>query len=76
MLLHAKHASSIVGKMLISSPDTDVFIICSSVHLLRDAELFFLTGLKSLRRIIDVDKISDGIYEDLNSCEISKDIVI
>ena len=76
MLLHAKHASSNVGKMLISSPDTDVFIICSSVNLLRDAELFFLTGVKSSRRVIDVDKISDDIYEDLNSCEISKDIVM
>ena len=40
------------------------------------AELFFLTGVKSSRRIIDVDKISDYIYEDLNSCEISTDIVM
>ena len=41
-----------------------------------DAKLFFLTGVKSSRRIIYVDKISDYIYEDLNSCEISKDIVL
>ena len=61
---------------LISSPDTDVFIICLSVHLLIDAEIFFLTGVKSSRRIIDVDKISDYIYEDLNLCEISKDTVM
>ena len=52
MLLHAKHASSNVGKILISSPDTDVFIICLSVHLLIDAELFFLTRVKSSRRIM------------------------
>ena len=76
MLLHPKHASSDVGKILISSPDTDVFIICFSVHLLIDAELFFLIGVKSSRRITDEDKISDYIYEDLNSCDISKDIVM
>ena len=76
MLLHAKHASSNDIKILISSPNTDVFIICLSVHLLIDAELFFLTGVKFLRKIIDVDKISDYTYEDLNSCEISKDIVM
>ena len=46
------------------------------VYQLIDAELFLLNGVKSSRRIIDVGKISDYIYEDLNSCEISKDIVM
>ena len=46
------------------------------VYQLIDAELFLLTGIKSSRRTIDVDKISDYIYEDLNSCEISKDIAM
>ena len=32
--LHTKHASSSYGKILISSCDTDVFVICLPVHLL------------------------------------------
>ena len=40
MLLQAKHASSSY-EILISSPDTDAFVICLSVDLLIDANLFF-----------------------------------
>ena len=54
MLLHAQHASLNYSKILISSPDTDVFVICLSVHLLISANLFSLTGVKNSRRIINV----------------------
>ena len=76
MVLHAKHASLNYEKILISSPDTDVFVICLSVHLLIDANVFFLTGVKSSRRIIDITKVADHVYESLNSCEVSKEILM
>ena len=57
MLLHAKHASLTYPKVLNSSPDTDIFIICLSVHTRIAANLYFLTGVKNYRRIIDVSKV-------------------
>ena len=61
MLLHAKHASANYSKILISSPDTDVFIICLSVHMAITANLFFLTGVKNSRRIINVTNVAEYI---------------
>ena len=52
--LHTKHASSSYEKILISSCDTDVFVICLPIHLLFDGKLFFLLGVKSSKRISDV----------------------
>ena len=43
MLLHAKKASLTYPKVLISSPDTDVFIVCLSVHTRIAANFYFLT---------------------------------
>ena len=65
ILLHAKHASLTYPKVLISSPDTDVFIICLSVHTRIAANFYFLTGVKSSRRIINVSKVADYIFDTL-----------
>ena len=61
MLFHAEHASTNYSKILISSPDTDVFIICLSVHMAITANLFFLTGVKNSRRIINVTNVAEYI---------------
>ena len=61
MLFHAKHASANYFKILISSPETDVFIICLSVHMAITANLFFLTGVENSRRIINVTNVAEYI---------------
>ena len=72
MVLHANHASSTYEKIMISSPDTDVFVICLSVHHLIDANIYFLTGVKSTRRIIDITAVAENIYKSMNVCDASK----
>ena len=76
MLLHAKHASFTYPKVLISSPDTDVFIIFFSVHTRIAANLYFLTGVKRSRRIIDVSKVADYIFDTLKRCDVSKEVLM
>jgi hypothetical protein len=76
MILHAKQASITYNKVLISSPDTNVFVILLSLHPTIDADIFFLTGVKSTRRIIDVTKVADHIMSSLNPCMVDKEILI
>ena len=76
MLFHAKHASANYSKILISSPDTDVFIICLSVHMAITANLFFLTGVKNSRRIITVTKVAEYIFNTLKGCDVSKEVLM
>ena len=76
MLLHAKHASAEYSKVLISSPDTDVFIICLAAHINIEARLYFLTGIKNARRIIDVTKVADNIFETIKECDVQKEVVM
>ena len=57
MILHAKHAYSTCSKVIISSPDTDYFVICLSMHQVIHGNLYFLTGVKNNRRIIDVSEV-------------------
>ena len=76
MLLHAKHASSNNEKILISNPDTDAFVICLYVDLLIDENLFFLSGVKSSKIMIDVTEVGDCIFKSLSCCEVSKEILM
>ena len=76
MLFHAKHASPNYSKILFSSPDTDVFIICLSVHMAITANLFFLTGVKNSRRIITVTKVAEYIFNTLKGCDVSKEVLM
>ena len=76
MVLHAKHASESSSKILISSPDTDVFVICLGMQHIINANLFFLTGVKNSRRIIDITTVSENVYTSLNQCEASKDLIL
>ena len=63
-------------KVLISSPDTDLFIICLPVHTRIAANLYFLTGVKSSRRIIDVSKVADYIFDTLKRRDVSKEVLM
>ena len=76
MLFHAKHASHNYSKILFSSPDTDVFIICLSVHMAITANLFFLTGVRNSRRIITVTNVAEYIFNTLKGCDVSKELLM
>ena len=76
MVLHAKHASQTSQQVLISSPDTDVFVICLGMQHLINANMFFLTGVKNSRRIIDITAVADSVFTSQNQCEASKELIL
>ena len=66
MLLHASHASHASqshGSILVTSPDTDVFIIMLNFCPILRCHLFFETGIKDKTRIIDITCVLQQIGE-------------
>ena len=76
MMLHAQHASQHFQKILISSPDTDVFIICLSFQLVIDVNLYFLTGVRNSRWIINIRAIVKNIDQNFSLCEFPKESLL
>ena len=62
LLLHSKHAAERSNRVIIKSPDNDVFII--AVALCKDispgSNIYFQTGQK-VKRIVDINKIADNL---------------
>ena len=57
ILLHAKDASQTYNDVILSSPDTDVFMIAlSKLHKI-DANLYMLAGIRNKKRIIDLNLV-------------------
>lgn len=71
MLLHAAHANSIYNEIVISTPDTDVFMIALAKLDEIDANLFFHTGTKDKRRIIDLNAVSGDANERFNETNLA-----
>ena len=65
--LHVQHASQDFQKILVLSPDTDVFIICLSFQPVIDA---------NYRRIIDIGAVVENIDQNPNLCESSKESLL
>jgi hypothetical protein len=62
LLLHAKHASQPDRRIVIHSPDTDVFVLSISFYEeLGCKELWFRTGVKDRLRYVPVHKVSNNI---------------
>ena len=61
---------------MFSRPDTDVFIICLSFHPVVDANLYFLTGVRNTRRIIDITDVVENNNQNLNLCESPKESLL
>ena len=76
MVLHATHASSDSNPIVISSPDTDVFVICLVFQHIINLDIFFLTGVKNSRRTIDISAVAENIFVTLNLCEASKEMIM
>ena len=76
MVLHANHASSDSNLIGISSPDTDVFVICLAFQHIINSYILFLTGVKNSRRTIDISAMAKNIFVTLNLCEASKEMIM
>ena len=73
LLLHAKNASLSYQDVVISSPDTDVFIIALSQLPNIDASMFMLTGTGDKKRLIDMNAVAEDAYAKLNHTDCSKE---
>ena len=51
--------------VIVSGPDTDVFMIMLSKVTEMNAQLFMFTGTGNKRRI-DINSVAEGIYENQN----------
>ena len=73
MLLHAKNASLTHQDVVISLPDTEVFIIVfSKLHDIEE-NMYMLTGTGDKRRLIDLNAVADNAFARLNQVDCSKD---
>ena len=74
LMLHAQHASQHFQRILISSPDTDVFVICLSFQPVINTNFYFLTGVRNSRRITYIRVVIENIDQNLNLCESPKNL--
>ena len=74
MLLLAKNASLTLQDVVLSSPDTDVFIIAlSKLHDI-EANMYMLTGTGDKKRLIDLNSVADNAFTRLDQVDCSKDM--
>ena len=76
MMLHAQHASQHFQKILISIPETNVFIICLSFQLVTNTNLYFITGVRNSRQLINIGAVVENINQNLNLCESPKESLL
>ena len=66
MILHAKQNS--YERILMASPDTDVFVSCLSLQNYIDGRIYFLTVVKNSRRIIDIKAVRESFVTSISVC--------
>ena len=68
MILHEKHASNSYDRILITSPDIDVFVLCVSLQNYIDKRIYFLTGVKNSRRNTVIKAFGENFVTLMNVC--------
>jgi hypothetical protein len=68
LLLHANHAARVYHRVIIKSPDTDVFVLCVTMQGTIGKELFVLNGTGNNSRCIRIKAISDALGETVCKC--------
>lgn len=63
MLLHAKHAAATYDRVIIKSPDTDVFILCLAIQQNIGKDVFMMTGTGNKFRCIPISTICDSLVK-------------
>ena len=66
MILYAKHTSNSYNRILITTPDTKVFVLCVSLRNYIDERIYFLTGVKNSRRITDIKTVGENFVTSMN----------
>ena len=73
MLLHAKDAAAHYEDVVISTPDTDVFVLTLSKLSSINANIYMLTGTGDKKRLIDLKAVADNAFLKLNPVDCTKD---
>lgn len=68
LLLHSRHAARTHREILIKSPDTDVFVLCTAMQKTIGKKLYLMTGTGNRFRLIDICAISDALGEEMCLC--------
>ena len=68
LLLHSKHAADSHDHIIIKTPDTDVFILCTAMQKAIGKDLMVMTGTGNKFRLIDTTALSDALGEELSRC--------
>ena len=66
LLLHANYAKD--NKIIIKSPDTDVFVLSIAMKRTIEKEIFFMTGTGNKFRLIPIMSIVEETDENLCQC--------
>ena len=61
LLLHAKDAASICEKIVIHTPDTDVFLLAVAMSQHIDSSLYIKTGVKNNVRLISIADVAKNL---------------
>ena len=65
LLLHSRHAAEVHAEIIIKSPDTDVFVLCTAMQKTIGKKLYLMTGNGNKFRVIDVAAVSDALGKEL-----------
>ena len=65
LLLHSTHAAEVHAEIIIKSPDTDVFVLCTAMQKTIGKKLYLMTGNGNKFRVIDVAAVSDALGKEL-----------
>lgn len=68
LLLHFKAAADTHQRIIIKTPDTDVFVLCVAMQKTVDKELLMMTGTGTKFRLIDISAVSNVLGEELCTC--------
>ena len=68
LLLHYKAAADTHQRIIMKTPDTDVFILCIAMQQTVGKELLIMTGTGNKFRLIDISSVSNILGEELCAC--------
>ena len=76
MLLHANDASSKYQNIIISTPDTDVFILAASNLHAIGCNIFILTGSGDHKRLIDLNLVCETYFTRIDDSKFNKEMLL
>lgn len=68
LLLHAKYAAITHDRVIVRSPDTDVFILCTAMQRSIGKDLFMMTGTGNRFRCININAVCNTLGDELCRC--------